>query len=226
MAEPTTTTTRRVAHCSKHAFAPSASFRPRNGMTGDVTLPAQRHQTGLCRAGLASDSPEAGDDPVNQTDPSGLVPSGEGEVCNGDKAPPPGQTQAEACATAQQQSEQVLAQECLNGGLDACPSTEPGGFDEISVFLEGVANGVLTSGEGTVHTLTLHNVTINVHLGAPCPSSSDAILFEWQFGNKVGGLEYDIFSVGGKVKRAYGAADDLFKSFAYLARHFFGDNGG
>jgi hypothetical protein len=72
MAEPTTTTTRRIARCSKHAFAPSASFRPRNGGTGNVTLPGERHQTGLCRAGLASDSPEAGDDPVNETDPLGL----------------------------------------------------------------------------------------------------------------------------------------------------------
>jgi hypothetical protein len=72
MAEPTTTTTCRAARCSKHAFAPSASFRPRNGGTGNVTLPAQRHQTGLWRAELASDSPEAGGDPVNSSDPSGL----------------------------------------------------------------------------------------------------------------------------------------------------------
>jgi hypothetical protein len=71
MAEPTTTTTCRAARCSKHAFAPSASFRPRNGGTGNVTLPAQRHQTGLWRAELASDSPEAGDDPVNEVDPTG-----------------------------------------------------------------------------------------------------------------------------------------------------------
>ncbi len=76
MAEPTTTTTRRAAHCSKHAFAPSASFRPRNGISGNVTLPAQRHQTGLYRAGLASDSPEADDDPIDRTDKSGLWTEG------------------------------------------------------------------------------------------------------------------------------------------------------
>lgn len=75
MAEPTTTTTRRAAHCSKHAFAPLAQFRPRNAVTLNVTLPAQRHQTGLYRAGLASDSPEAGDDPVNSSDPLGLAAS-------------------------------------------------------------------------------------------------------------------------------------------------------
>jgi hypothetical protein len=43
-------------------------------MTGNVTLPGERHQTGLCRAGLASDSPEAGDDPVNGVDPTGEAP--------------------------------------------------------------------------------------------------------------------------------------------------------
>jgi len=70
------TTTRRPAHCSKHAYAPSAPSRPRNGLTGDVTLPAQRHQTCLGRAGLASESPVAGDDPVNGSDPSGDCTSG------------------------------------------------------------------------------------------------------------------------------------------------------
>jgi hypothetical protein len=78
MAEPTTTTTRRTAHCSKHAFAPRSQFRPRNGATGNVTLPGERHQTGFCRAELASDSPEAADDPVNNSDPSGLRPAGPG----------------------------------------------------------------------------------------------------------------------------------------------------
>jgi hypothetical protein len=72
MAEPTTTTTRRAARCSKHAFAPSASFRPRKGIADNVTLPGERHQTCLHRAELASESPEAGDDPVNETDPTGL----------------------------------------------------------------------------------------------------------------------------------------------------------
>jgi hypothetical protein len=73
MAEPTTST-RRPVRCSKHAFAPPVSFRPRNDVTRNVTLPAHRHQTCLGRARLASESPVAGDDPVNETDPSGYFP--------------------------------------------------------------------------------------------------------------------------------------------------------
>ncbi len=72
MAEPTTITTSRVAHCQKHASAPRPRFRPRMGESGNVTLPGGRHKTRLCRAELASESPEAGDDPVNGSDPSGL----------------------------------------------------------------------------------------------------------------------------------------------------------
>jgi hypothetical protein len=73
MAEPTTTT-RRPARCSKHAFAPRASCRPRNDVAHNVTLPAHRHQTCLGRAGLASETAGAGDDPVNpKGGPDGLL---------------------------------------------------------------------------------------------------------------------------------------------------------
>jgi len=75
MSAPTTNTKRRTVHCSKHAFAPIASFRPKNAVVPSVTLPAQRHQSGLGRAGLASESPFTGDDPVNGVDPLGLWPS-------------------------------------------------------------------------------------------------------------------------------------------------------
>ena len=71
MAAPTTNTKRRTVHCSKHAFAPIASFRPKNAVAPSVTLPVQRHQTCLRRAGLASESLVTGDDPLNETDPLG-----------------------------------------------------------------------------------------------------------------------------------------------------------
>lgn len=73
MAQPNSTTTRRPSRCSKHAFAPPASWRPRNDGTPDVTLPAHRHQSCLGRVELALESPAAGDDPVNSSDPSGLA---------------------------------------------------------------------------------------------------------------------------------------------------------
>jgi hypothetical protein len=76
MSAPTTNTKRRTVHCSKHAFAPIASFRPKNAVVPSVTLPVQRHQSGLGRAGLASESPFTGDDPVNATDPLGLKTEG------------------------------------------------------------------------------------------------------------------------------------------------------
>jgi hypothetical protein len=72
MAAPSTNTKRRTVHCSKHAFAPIASFRPKNAVAPSITLPAQRHQSSLSRAGLASESPFTGDDPVNAIDPNGL----------------------------------------------------------------------------------------------------------------------------------------------------------
>ena len=71
MAVPTTNTKRRTVHCSKHAFAPIASFHPKNAVAPNVTLPVQRHQSTLGRAGLASESLVTGDDPLNATDPLG-----------------------------------------------------------------------------------------------------------------------------------------------------------
>jgi len=65
-------TTRRARGCSKHAFAPSAQFRPRSGIVGNVTLPAQGHIRAYSRAQFASGTSVAGDDPVNNSDPSGL----------------------------------------------------------------------------------------------------------------------------------------------------------
>jgi hypothetical protein len=77
MAASTTHTKRRTVHCSKHAFAPIASFRPQNAVAPRVTLPAQRHQNCHGRAGLASESSFVGDDPVNGTDPTGLFSIGQ-----------------------------------------------------------------------------------------------------------------------------------------------------
>jgi hypothetical protein len=65
-------TTRRARGCSKHAFAPSAQFRPRSGIVGNVTLPAQGHNRAHPRAQFASGTSVVGDDPVNITDPLGL----------------------------------------------------------------------------------------------------------------------------------------------------------
>ena len=42
-----TSTTPRPARCSKHAFAPRASWRPKNDAAHNVTLPAHRHQSCL-----------------------------------------------------------------------------------------------------------------------------------------------------------------------------------
>ena len=75
MAEATTTT-RQPARCQKHAFAPRDSWRPKNDVTPDVTLPAHRHQTCLGRARLASETTETGDDPVNESDPTGDITCG------------------------------------------------------------------------------------------------------------------------------------------------------
>jgi len=72
MEELTSTTTRRTSRCSKHAFAPSAQFRPRNGIVGNVTLPAHGHNHAHPRTELASGTSVAGNDPVNITDPLGL----------------------------------------------------------------------------------------------------------------------------------------------------------
>ncbi len=76
-------TTRRPRGCSKHAFAPSAQFRPRIKPAGNVTLPAQRHNRAHPRAQFASGTSVAGDDPVNGSDPSGLCVSLFNVVCVG-----------------------------------------------------------------------------------------------------------------------------------------------
>jgi hypothetical protein len=65
------TTTRRARRCPKHAFAPSASSRPRNDVTSNVTLPGHRHQSCLRRGNLASESSGVNGDPLNLMDPSG-----------------------------------------------------------------------------------------------------------------------------------------------------------
>jgi len=112
MAEPTTTT-RRPARCSKHAFAPRASWRPKNDVTGNVTLPAHRHQTCLDRAGLASETAGAGDDPVNNSDPTGLASAGTicGQYGSG----------SSQCAAAQQLSKRVVSGELANDAAsDPC----------------------------------------------------------------------------------------------------------
>ena len=71
MAEANNTATRRASRCSKHAFAPRVPRGPESGVTPDVTFPAHRHQTCRRRAELASGSAGAGNDPVNQSDPTG-----------------------------------------------------------------------------------------------------------------------------------------------------------
>lgn len=78
MAEPTTTT-RRPARCSKDAFAPRASWRPKNDIARRVALRAHRHQSCLGRTRLASETAGAGDDPVNNSDPTGQFAN----ICHG-----------------------------------------------------------------------------------------------------------------------------------------------
>ena len=69
-----TTTTRRNTRCTKHAFAPRAAIRPGNDVTEDVTLPGQGHIRAHTRSGSASGTSVAGNDPVINSDPSGLAP--------------------------------------------------------------------------------------------------------------------------------------------------------
>jgi hypothetical protein len=75
MAERTGATrreTRRWARgCSKHAFAPAAQFRPRI-KAAVCHPPSPRAQSRHQRDQLASETSVAGDDPVNNSDPSGL----------------------------------------------------------------------------------------------------------------------------------------------------------
>jgi len=67
---------RLAAQCRKHASAPPARFRPRNGVPETTVLPAQRPDRPPWRAELASGTSVAGDDPVNGTDPTGLSTEG------------------------------------------------------------------------------------------------------------------------------------------------------
>jgi len=71
MAGTTTGRGRLAARCRKHAFAPSARFRPRNGVVATTVLPGQKPCFAAIRAELASGTSVAGDDPVNASDPSG-----------------------------------------------------------------------------------------------------------------------------------------------------------
>ena len=73
-----TTTTRRTARCTKHAFAPRVRSRPRGGTAGHVTFPGHGHIRAHPRCGLASASSVAGNDPVNNSDPSGLCLNSKG----------------------------------------------------------------------------------------------------------------------------------------------------
>jgi hypothetical protein len=79
-------TTRRTRGCSKHAFAPSARFRPRNGASGNVTLPAQGHFPCPHRGRFASGIPVANDNPVNEVDPTGMGSFSLGPTSEGDLA--------------------------------------------------------------------------------------------------------------------------------------------
>jgi hypothetical protein len=71
MGEPTTTTTRCRSRCRKHAFARFRSPWPRNGNCWHLVTPGHGHNRCPRRDQLASGSPVAGGDPVNETDPSG-----------------------------------------------------------------------------------------------------------------------------------------------------------
>ena len=102
-------TTRRPRGCSKHAFAPSAQFRPRIKPAGNVTLPAQGHNRAHPRGELASGTSVAGDDPVNNSDPSGLCLNSKGINVGG------------ACSAAQlaAQHQQLLQAEAQMRAADA-----------------------------------------------------------------------------------------------------------
>jgi RHS repeat-associated protein len=55
-------------------------------------------------------------DPVNDSDPSGLSGNATDAACNGGEAPPPGETQAQACAAAEQNAKQVASPASSNQG--------------------------------------------------------------------------------------------------------------
>ena len=72
---------RRRAGCAKHAFAFSAFSSPRNGLRGNVTFPAQSHNSCSRTGQIASGFFVANNNPVNNVDPSGLDPSPSPDVC-------------------------------------------------------------------------------------------------------------------------------------------------
>jgi hypothetical protein len=57
-------------------------------------------------------------DPVNESDLSGLSGNATDAACNGGEAPPPGETQAQACAAAEQNAKQVTKFELSNHGSE------------------------------------------------------------------------------------------------------------
>ena len=63
---------RLAAQCRKHASAPPARFRPRIEISETTVLPAQRPDRRPWRTERASGTSVAGDDPLNNTDPSGM----------------------------------------------------------------------------------------------------------------------------------------------------------
>jgi len=63
---------RLAAQCRKHASAPPARFRPRIEISETTVLPAQRPDRRPWRTERASGTSVAGDDPVNNADPSGM----------------------------------------------------------------------------------------------------------------------------------------------------------
>jgi hypothetical protein len=131
MAEPTTTT-RRPAHCSKHAFAPRRQFRPRNGVVGNVTLPAQRHQTGLTQAELASGSSVAGDDPVNNSDPTGQATLGFCGALGGSALGPAGFVQGCLVRTVGTPNDDIGFSGSIGGGGGQSLGAFADGFVEIT----------------------------------------------------------------------------------------------
>jgi len=207
------TTTRRPAHCSKHAYAPSAPSRPRNGLTGDVTLPAQRHQTCLGRAGLASESPVAGDDPVNDGDPSGLISAG--AICS-EYGPHSSQ-----CSGAEQVSAQVTRSENANQV----------GANKPIIDIAGPVGVFLKHNFGTIAQIAAGGACIVVTVGTCVVLIAGATVFKLvQLGvngqltadNAVGtvalgGAEVATAGIGGIFEYLGGGAGDEFEnSLTYL----------
>ena len=196
-----TTTTRRAVRCRKHAFALSVSFRPGNGVPANVTLPAQGHFSGPCRAGLASEFREAGGDPVNNSDPTGL------HVCNGDPltwggcaengvqnveswALTPAKSKVQqtisGIESAQSSSSAASSSGCISGTGTSSSSTYGvvasivNAFrlpDYISLEVSGGAYGIVG---GAVATLTRYgSIFVGPELGAGVPGISGNVEAGW-----------------------------------------------